>query len=372
MASLEEILAAQLLRKKEELATKNPFSIAGQAVNELDLKGAFDPEDAWKAQLIQNLVGGFANNVGQRQVENEFSSIASRLSRAYEQPDVVEAMRQQTDLGEFSGLAKMIQDQRRAQIDEYMGREAAAFPYDIAKIREQNKAYMMRPQYQPIGEATTEVLQELDPRFAGITDKSEASLALRAKEMAGVQERFKAAPLPTSTQAKIEAGLEIDQKMKPLIDIAERLDKDPSSKYVQVTKDSFLSMIPANERRNLQEWLDFGGFEVAVAAQGRNTSDRDAKIVLDFLSGQGAAATPGELVKRLKYFRDRSKYMAKTALDVAEKQPRFADTAKEMRKLFEDDTSGAFNSMTEETRSTRGEYMGKDPATGLDIYRKAR
>jgi hypothetical protein len=383
MPSLEELLAASLMQERERMTAQNPFSIASKAISGLDVSGAVSsPKDAWKAALLQSLASGFTGGLGEQQVESEYGNLASRLSKAYESPDVAEALRADQGLEQFSGLANLIQNQRQAdigsKIQELQNRmkyevetQKQLQPLELQKIEAQRRAQDITPQ-NPLSKQAIERLMlgedisQEEARALSNENIRIQSLATSLKQQTGVQERFENASLPQKTQDVVQGALDIDEKMAPLLAIADKLDKDPASRGIQFTRDAFLSAIPIADRQRLQEWLGFGGLDVAISMQGRNTSDKDAKIVLDFFSGQGAGATPGELRKRFQYFIDKSKYSAKNALDLAGKQRKYAQSAKEVRSLFDEDTSGIFSI----SKTSPGSVPQRNPGESIPAWRE--
>lgn len=145
MPSLEELLAATLLGRKQELQAQNPYTIAAKAISGLDFTPDtsglkfITPEDApisklkgidgyqiknpykdsWKRMLLQGLAQGYTQSLGESQAQNEYSNLATKLSKAYESPNVIAALQGDRDLGQFAGLASLIKNQRNAELDQY-------------------------------------------------------------------------------------------------------------------------------------------------------------------------------------------------------------------------------------------------------------
>lgn len=433
MPSLEELLAEQLLQKKIALQARNPFSIAGQAISGTDFSGAFDPKDAWKASLLQNLVGGFATGVGQRQTDTEFGDLASRLSKAYDSPNAVEAMRQQADLGEFAGLARMIEAKRAGDTAERLKELQATATLQAPLLAER----FPEVYGNPFGAAQKSQIW-IDPDIPQDPDTQAALQNALQSEAGG----YAGPSGGGSFEDKVVDIMGLGATANAALEYLQNQSGDKGSKYP--------TMQPLTPEQK-QQWGEDLGIppeerDIRLATRG----DADREMAMKRLTGQNTRPISGEELKQINandFFRkvrinklqELAKKLDDNSLVRATKGGKlvswFGDTKSPEWKFYSElkaaqqeyarskdagalsvfdvniwgplfeglplledasairdrinsidsDMSKAKSLMLDNLKNggvnifglgkettPKGEYLGKDPATGLDIYRKAR
>lgn len=129
MASgLEELLAATFLKERERLEARNPFLAAAQAVQQVDI-GKPKPSDAWKYTFLTNLASNLAQNIGAQQVESQYGDLASKFAKAYESPQVSEALSADESLKPFAGMAALIESERKQDLKSLIDKARLENPW---------------------------------------------------------------------------------------------------------------------------------------------------------------------------------------------------------------------------------------------------
>lgn len=183
-------LQQALLNQTQQNTASNPFIQTAQTLNQTPvyLPGASNT-DVILAGLLKGIGSGFFNTIGQNQVTSQNQQLANQFNQAFQSPNPVEALGQNSQTSQFAPLLALEQQQNAAALQDAVAKQNLRFQSNaqLEGIRHSNRekeirlrqALMPKPKVIDPGQNSQigqEIVKDIYKKM-GLSDRQATSLA---------------------------------------------------------------------------------------------------------------------------------------------------------------------------------------------------